>query len=412
LQLILYMSVCGAIVYLIDVLIWLRREAEAVAAEQRRLAEELAEANRVKDQFLATVSHELRTPLTAIVGWADLLKSGGLSEEKVAKALDTIHRNARIQAQLIADLLDVARITSGKLRIEPRETDASAIVAAAVQTVAPAARARGIELETDCEEGATLSADPDRLQQVIWNLLSNAVKFTPPHGRVQAAVRVADDAVHITVSDTGPGLRPEFIPHLFERFRQDGDGRRSPGLGLGLSIVKDIVHMHGGTVSAANRAPGPGAAFEIVLPRHRDTSARGMASTSRRALRRHRLSGLRILAVDDDAEARELIDCMLTELGAEVVTAGSVAEAMSSLGRCEPDVILTDLSMPGEDGYDLLRQLRRRHRGKDQIPIAALSASTARTQRPSAADDFTLQLPKPIGPDELADAILDLARPH
>jgi signal transduction histidine kinase len=280
LQLILYMSVCGAIVYLIDVLSRLRREAEAIAAEQGRLAEQLAEANRAKDQFLATVSHELRTPLTAIVGWAHLLKSGGLSQEKAAKALEIIDRNARIQAQLIADLLDVARITSGKLRIEPRETDAAAVVAAAVETVAPAARARGIELETDCDDGATLNADPDRLQQAIWNLLSNAVKFSPPHGRVRAALRVANDAVHITVSDTGPGLRPEFITHIFERFRQDGDGRRSAGLGLGLSIVKHIVEMHGGTVSGANRAPAPGAIFEIVLPRVLGTPAEGRPRTS------------------------------------------------------------------------------------------------------------------------------------
>jgi signal transduction histidine kinase len=300
LQVMLYLAVCGGITHLVDALRRLRDEANTIAARQAQLAAELAEANRSKDEFLATVSHELRTPLTAIVGWAALLKAGHLDPERTTHALDTIDRNAHIQAQLISDLLDVARITSGKLRLEPRTADVAEVVAAAAETITPAARAGQVELETDCGREAMAFVDPDRLQQVVWNLLSNAVKFTPPGGRVRAALRVEGDAIHILVSDTGPGLRADFIPHAFERFRQDAVGERAPGLGLGLSIVKHIVELHGGTVSAANRNEGTGAVFEVVIPR------RGMAPADGRARPRepHILSGLKLLAAELDDSGR------------------------------------------------------------------------------------------------------------
>jgi signal transduction histidine kinase len=241
---------------------------EKFAAEQSRLAEDLGRANRLKDGFLATLSHELRTPMSAIVGWSDLLRSGGLPPACLQKAAEVIHRNARIQGQLIADLLDVSRITAGKVRLHPRVVTAHEIAVAATDTVRPAAHAKQVDLVVHAESGAFVWADPDRLHQAVWNLLSNAVKFTPSHGQVVTNVEADAIETRIRVEDTGPGIRPEFLAHVFDRFRQDNSAKgRGPG-GLGLAIVKHLVELHGGTVAAANRKTGPGAAFTIVLPRY------------------------------------------------------------------------------------------------------------------------------------------------
>jgi signal transduction histidine kinase/ActR/RegA family two-component response regulator len=411
LQVMLYLAVCGGVMYLIDALRHLRHRAEAFAAQQARLADELGQANRAKDEFLATVSHELRTPLTAIVGWAHVLKTGRLTGPQMAKAVETIDRNAHIQTQLIADMLDVARITSGKLRLEPKPVNAADVVAAAVQTVAPAAHARSIELQEDCERDALVWGDPDRLQQVVWNLLSNAVKFTPPGGRVTATLRKVDRDIHINIADTGSGLRSEFIPHVFERFRQDRDGRRSPGLGLGLAIVKNLVEMHGGRVSAGNRSDGSGAEFEVVIPHLSDATAARPDTDPRRdeVTRAQALAGLRVLVVDDEPDARDLLEWMLKDLGADVVTVGSVRDAMADLSRRRPDVILTDITMPGEDGYSLLQKVLAAVGTRSALPIAAISASATPAERARALEaGFATHLAKPVRPDALANAILSL----
>lgn len=414
LQLTLYLLVCGGVTYLIEALHRIRERAERYAAEQGLLAERLAHANRAKDEFLATLSHELRTPLTAIVGWADALTTGRLTTAQTEKAVATIDRNARIQAQLISDILDIARITSGKVRLDPQLVNLSDVVAAAIETVTPAARARTIELHSHGDPGALVWGDPDRLQQVIWNLLSNAVKFTPPSGRVNVRIRVGAGNVHLTVDDTGPGLRPDFIPHVFERFRQDDEDRRARGLGLGLAIVKHLVEMHGGTVSAANQSETSGAVFQVVLPQLVGAVAvrRSTDRTASRSSPRPRtLAGLYVLVVDDEPDARELLEWILGELGADVATAGSVPEALGRLAKRRPDVILADIAMPGQDGYALLREVRAvAARRGGVIPTAAISAGATEIERSRALEaGFELHLAKPVRPDQLAEAILTLA---
>jgi signal transduction histidine kinase/ActR/RegA family two-component response regulator len=414
LQLALYLLVCGGLAYLIEALHRIRRKTELFAAEQTRLAEQLAQANRAKDDFLATLSHELRTPLSAIVGWAEALETGRLTPAQTERAIETINHNSRVQAQLISDMLDVARITSGKLRLDPRPVNPSAVVGAAIETVAPAALARNIELRAEGDPVALVWGDPDRLQQVVWNLLSNAIKFTPPSGHVRVQVRRVDRNVHLTVTDSGPGLRPEFIGHAFERFRQDAEGQRSPGLGLGLAIVKHLVEMHGGTVSAANRDDGRGAVFEVVLPQMMGAVA-VRRSTDAEAVRSRppsrTLAGLYVLVVDDDPDARDLLEWILNELGADVATAASVPEALSRLVKRRPDVILADIAMPGQDGFALLEQARAlAARRGGVIPTAALTAGATDRERDRALDaGFDLHLAKPIRPERLAEAVLSLA---
>ena len=415
LQPLLYLLVCGGVSYLIEALHRIRRRAEANAAEQSRLAQQLGEANRAKDEFLAVLSHELRTPLSAIVGWANLLRTRKLDPTELTRAVEVIHRNAMVQKQLISDILDVARITSGKLRLEPRPIDPALAVAAAVETVRPAAQAKEISLEVETDPGSVVWGDPDRLQQVVWNLLSNAVKFTPASGRVTVRLVAEDSRLRITVADTGCGLRPEFIPHAFERFRQDdvSSTRSHSGLGLGLAIVRHLVELQGGTVMAANRSDGPGAVFEVVLPRMAGTRLEVTGPAVRTSDRHELLAGVRVLVVDDEPDARNLLGWILKACGADVVAVQSVSEALDALKENIPDVILTDIAMPERDGYDLLRNVQSMTAAQGKtIAAAAISASAGDRERARAlAAGFQVHLAKPVDPDELAAAIRRITAP-
>jgi signal transduction histidine kinase/CheY-like chemotaxis protein len=414
-QLLLYLIVCAGITYFLEKLRLYRRQTEAYAIEQARLAEDLGRANSAKDHFLATLSHELRTPLVAILGWSDVLLRYRLSED-VRSAVASIHRNAKAQNHLIGDLLDLSRITAGKLRLEPRVLAPEDPVAAAAETVRPAARAKSIDLRVLAHPAGTVWGDPERLQQVLWNLLANAVKFTPDSGRVTDTVQARGGKVRIRVDDTGPGIEPEFIPHAFDRFRQDGPSRTSRrGLGLGLAIVRQLVEMHGGTVSAANAVPGPGAVFEVVLPQMAGSAAAMRAAVAQNAEEESgsmpaSLSGIRVLVVDDEPDARDLIRSALRTLGAEVAAAQSVPEALDAIRSSPPHVILTDIAMPHEDGYDLLRQARAIAASDGaSIPAAAISAYAGEHERARALEaGFALHLAKPVTVTELARAVRTL----
>ncbi|HKV06659.1 MAG TPA: ATP-binding protein, partial [Thermoanaerobaculia bacterium] len=339
--------------------------ARLLAAE--REARAAAEAAGVmKDEFLATLSHELRTPLNAIVGWARLLRSGTLDAERTARALETIERNAHSQSRLIEDLLDVSSIISGKMSLEVRPIQLPPILDAALDAVRPAAEAKAIRLERSfTPETVMIQGDPDRLQQVVWNLLANGVKFTPEGGSVRISLERRGQRAVITVSDTGRGIDPGFLPHAFEPFRQaDGSITRShSGLGLGLAIVRRLVELHGGTVSAESAGPGEGATFVVQLPLRAELSERrakdGGGSPESSGLEcPPQLHRLRVLVVDDEPDARELLLTLLEDCGAQVEAAASVREALEAFPRLRPEVLISDIAMPGEDGYDLIRQVR------------------------------------------------------
>ncbi|HEU4532870.1 MAG TPA: ATP-binding protein, partial [Polyangiaceae bacterium] len=342
-------------------------ERDRLFALERAARAQAEEASRLKDDFLATVSHELRTPLNAILGWVQMLRAGGLPPERADRALETVERNARAQAQLIEDLLDVSRILAGKLRLEIAPVEVGAVVAQAVETVRPAAEAKGIRLHALLDSEGTVMGDAARLQQVVWNLLSNAVKFTPKGGRVQALVERRDSSVEITIVDTGRGIDAAFLPHVFERFRQAEGGatRAHGGLGLGLSIVRQIVEMHGGTVAAFSAGEGRGASFTVRLPvsaaQRREVEP--PPSLQRRlgaagVLCPPELAGLRVLVVDDEEDARELLQTLLEGCGARVTLAASAAEALRLCAAEPPDLILSDVGMPREDGHSLLEKVR------------------------------------------------------
>jgi len=398
----------------------LRGQTEAAELARR----EAEEASRLKDEFLATLSHELRTPLTAILGWAKLLREGGLEPEFAARGLEAVERNAVAQTRLIGDLLDVSRIITGKLRLEPRPVELARIVEAGVESVRPAAEARGVRLELSLDAGAALvSGDPDRLQQVVWNLLSNAVKFTPQGGSVRARLTRGGGHAEVEVSDTGRGIAAEFLPHVFDRFRQQ-DGRitrEHGGLGLGLSIARHLVELHGGTVKAESGGEGRGATFRFSLPllgtrtaegparEEKDGGARDIAPAAARSPQL--LEGLHVLVVDDDRDSRELVAAALALSGARVTVTGSAAEAFEAVGRLRPDVFVADIGMPGEDGYSLITRVRAlgAERGGD-VPAAALTAYARRDDRDRAlAAGFQTHITKPVEPDALAEAVARLA---
>ena len=324
------------------------------------------EANRLKDEFLAVVSHELRTPLNAILGWARMLRAGSLSPADVPRALETIERNAHAQAQLIEDLLDVSRIVSGKLRLEMRTVDISEVVREALETVRPTADVRGVTLIPAIAPVGPVSGDGHRLQQVIWNLLSNSIKFTPPGGSVQISLEQQGAIVRIAVSDTGQGIAAEFLPHVFDRFRQaatstSGKSART-GLGLGLAIVRHLVEAHAGSVRAASDGPGHGATFTVELPVMLGRAIPAIESTDHtyrlNLEATSSLAGIRILVVDDDTDARELLQVALRQFGADVRIASSADEAFEALTADPPDVLVSDIEMPENSGYDLIRRLR------------------------------------------------------
>jgi signal transduction histidine kinase/DNA-binding response OmpR family regulator len=393
----------------------------AVAMDNARLYRQAQEASRAKDEFLATLSHELRTPMNAILGWAQLLREGKLDGPTTARAVQTIDRNARVQTQLISDILDVSRIVSGKLRLDTRPVELVRVVEAALDTVRPAAQARGIELRTALDAGAGLvSGDVDRLQQVVWNLLSNAIKFTPHGGRVMVRVARADAHVQLTVEDSGIGIDPAFLPHVFERFRQqDGSSTRPHGgLGLGLALVRHLVELHGGTVHAASAGRDRGSAFTVKLPVM--SVARppapgpppGQAESAASPVFAASLTGVNVLLVDDEADARDLFKTVLERSGARVTAVGSSAEAFSSLTTSPPDVVVSDIEMPEENGYDLIRRLRGLppERG-GRIPAAALTAYARAEDRVRALRaGFQLHVSKPVQPAELVAAVASLVQ--
>ena len=393
-----------------------RAEAEKAAAEKERLYRQAEESSRLKEEFLATISHELRTPLSAILGWARMLRMGQLSEENAAKALDTIERNARAQAQLVDDLLDVSRIVTGKLRMNVQPADPNSFIEAAVDAVKPAAEAKGVRVHKVIDTGpVAIPGDPVRLQQVVWNLLSNAIKFTPRGGHVQIRSERVNSHLEIVVSDTGQGISSDFLPHVFDRFRQADQktSRHHGGMGLGLAIVRHLVEMHGGSVQANSEGEGRGSTFTVMLPitpiYQVDPSGARVHPAARDLLPANddctdRLDGLRILVVDDEADTREMLKEGLQYCGAKVSVAGNAAEALEALTTTSPDILISDIGMPGIDGYDLIRKVRDlpRERG-GKIPAIALTAYTRTEDRLSSLRaGYDMHVPKPV---ELAELV-------
>jgi PAS domain S-box-containing protein len=379
-------------------------------------------ANGIKDDFLATLSHELRTPLTSILGWSNLLTTGNLDDAASKRALEIIVRSARAQRKLIDDLLDISRIMTGKLRLDVRSVELAPIIESVVDGVRPAADARNIHLQTalDSSTGA-ISGDPDRLQQIIWNLLSNAIKFTPEGGRVEVRLERINSHVEITISDTGQGIAPEFLLHVFDRFRQsDSSSTRSHGgLGLGLAIVRQLVEMHGGTVEAESPGRGEGTTLKVILPlmsAHHEPGDIKMTlpriGSDPLTDRQPSLDDLRVLVVDDDPDARELVAAVLTGRGAEVVAVGSADEALEEMGRQRFDVLVSDIGMPLMDGYALIEKIRQlpKERG-GRIPAAALTAYVGvEDQMRVLSAGYQMRIPKPVEPAELTTVVASLAK--
>jgi signal transduction histidine kinase len=396
---------------------WAEQERARLLVLEQEARKQAEEANRTKDEFLATLSHELRTPLNAILGWVQVLRSGKLDPAGASRALETIERNSRVQAQLIADLLDVSRIITGKLRLDFKPVDLRRIIDAALDSVHPAADAKGIFLEVAVMPLASpVLGDADRLQQVIWNLLSNAIKFTSRGGRVEVRLQEAGANAVIRVSDTGIGIRPDFLPYVFDRFRQaEGSITRTHGgLGLGLSIVRHLIELHGGTAEVASEGEGEGATFTVRLPLRAelaedplDSTAVGHSVFSRPDL----LSGVRVVVVEDEADTRELLVMALQQCGAEVSAFGSAPEALAALDRLVPDVLLSDIGMPVQDGYDLIQSLRARGPGRGgDVPAAALTAYARAEDRLRALEaGYQTHLAKPVDPSELISTVARLA---
>jgi signal transduction histidine kinase/CheY-like chemotaxis protein len=391
----------------------LKREKEA------RLEAEAA--NRVKDEFLSTLSHELRTPLTAIMGWADLLLHDEVEPEKRQQAIETIFRNANSQCQLINDLLEVSRIITGKLRLEFVACELDSVIKAAAESIRPTAEAKGIRLQVLLEPHAgPVFGDRERLQQVVWNLLSNGVKFTSKGGLVQVTLQRINSHVEVVVKDTGIGINPDFLPHVFDRFRQaDGSTTRNyGGLGLGLAIVRHLVELHGGTAWAESPGANQGSSFTVRLPAMtaseqpspEELKQPAVAVTETRDGHPSSLSGLRVLVVDDEMDARTLLSAMLERCGAQVVAVSSAREGLESVESWKPDVLIADIGMPVEDGYGLIKKVRAlpKERG-GQTPALALTAYARTEDRVRAlSEGYQVHLAKPVDRFELAAVITNL----
>ena len=409
-----------------------QKAAEEANAEKARLLDseriaraEAERANRVKDEFLATLSHELRTPLNAMLGWAAILRGKESLDQQVTQGLEAIDRNSRIQAQIIDDLLDMSRIISGKVRLDVQPLDLPAILLEAVDTMRATASQKGIRLQTVIDPlNASILGDPNRLQQVFWNLLSNAIKFTPKGGRVQVSLQRVNSHVDVTVIDTGEGIPPDFLPYIFNRFQQADASitRRHGGLGLGLAIVKNLVELHGGTVQAKSDGVGQGATFIVSLPltvfhpppdgeewEHPKSTPNELPSRPDVSLK-----GVRVLAVDDDADARSLLKVMLESAGATAYLAGSAQEGLEQLLNQEVDVLICDIGMPETDGYALLRQIRTLDDPqKSEVAAVALTAYARLQDRMEAMQaGFQNHLPKPVEPAELLAVVHSLANPR
>ena len=384
-------------------------------------AEALEQANRLKDDFLATLSHELRTPLGAIVGWSDMLRKGALEGGAVERAVESINRNAKIQNELINDVLDVSRIVSGKMTLEMQPLDLSVVLANAVESVRPTANAKHIALATEIPAPpAAVTGDATRLQQIFWNLLTNALKFTPSGGQVRVCLHSREEHIDVEVTDTGIGIGPDFLPHVFERFRQSDSSltRRYGGLGLGLAIVRHLVELHGGSVAARSGGEGQGATFTVTLPVS-EMGRRSVSGPIRRAPTVESssdplpsLQGIRVLVVEDEPDAREMVNSVLTHHGATVAVAAGAVEALESYPRFAPHVLLLDIALPDVDGYELLQRIRAGagETGK-RVPAIALTALARREDRERAvATGFQEHLAKPVEGAELVRAVAKACR--
>ena len=420
-------AITGSVYILADITSRKRLEN---SVQQR--AAELAQANRIKDEFLATLSHELRTPLNSILGWAKLLRTRSFDRDTTTRALETIERNAKSQSQLIEDILDVSRMITGKHRLNTRPVELVTVIEAALNAVLPAADAKGIDLQSQLAAvGDLILGDSDRLQQIIWNLLSNAIKFTPAGGRVEIRLVSTGSHVEIQVSDTGKGISADFLPYVFDRFRQaDGTTTRSQtGLGLGLALVRHLVELHGGSVLASSPGEGHGATFTVQLPllsvkeRSGDRSSPGASGTAEgqsetfpesqsHPLTELLLAGLQVLVVDDEPDTREFIAIALQQYGAVVKAVASAPEAMGVLEGWQPDVLVSDIGMPQEDGYELIRKVRASEAGRGtQIPAVALTAYARNEDRTRAiAEGFQMHMSKPVQLGELAELVANLAK--
>jgi len=389
----------------------LAEEERATLLEREQRARADAEAaNRSKDEFLAMVSHELRTPLNAITGWAGMLLAGTLDPDRTKRAVETIDRNARAQAQLIDDLLDISRIISGKLRLVVGKVDVASVAEMALESVRLAAEAKGVVLESSiAADAGTITGDDDRVQQIIWNLLTNAIKFTPKGGKVTLRVDRSRDALRVQLDDSGQGIAPEFLPHVFERFKQaDGSPtRHTGGLGLGLAIVRNLVELHGGTIEAKSDGPGKGSSFIVIFPLQADLRAQAATVTIPRnsgRLERHRsVEGLRVLVIDDEPDAREMLKVLLESCHVEVMTAASAAEGFAVLRDKRPDIVLSDIAMPGEDGFAFIRRVRALTEDEGgRVPALALTAYARLEDRTRALlAGFNGHVAKPVDANEL-----------
>ena len=380
---------------------------------EKKAREEAETVNRIKDEFLATLSHELRTPLNSILGWIQLLRTGKMSDTQTSQALETIERNARAQNQLIDDLLDVSRIIRGTMKLQFKPVNLSQIIMASVDTVRPAAEAKEIKIQFQFDlDWIEVNGDKERLQQVFWNLLINAVKFTPAKGTITILLSLEDNTVLVEIVDTGQGIAPEVLPYIFERFRQaetKSSTRTQGGLGLGLAIVRHLLEIHGGDVTAYSDGLDLGATFKVQLPFIEPKKERQQAPLSCDIY--PSLKGLTILLVEDDPDAREMVTLILEQYKAEVITAESVPKAIEAYRKKQPDILISDISMPSKDGYDLIQQIRHSLERKSSLPAIALTANAREEDRQKALEaGFDLHLPKPIDASVLIESLDKLAR--
>ncbi|CAB3650654.1 ATP-binding response regulator [Trinickia soli] len=391
----------------------LAEEREALLAAERAARAEAERASRMKDEFVATLSHELRTPLNAIVGWTQFLLRDANVSESQRKGLDVIDRNARAQTRMVDDLLDFSRILAGKLRLETERVDLVDVLEYVIRSVEPAAQAKDIRIVSSLDAGAAVLGDPSRLQQIVWNLLSNAVKFTGKGGLVEVGLRGGESEVELTVADTGQGITAEFLPYVFERFCQEDAGiaRQHGGLGLGLSIARQLVEMHGGRIAARSDGTGRGATFVVTLPAAGAELARARDGEPLPLDTPPALEGLRVLVLEDEPDARELVERVLQERGAQTLVFASATEALSACLKDAPDVIVSDIGLPGVDGYEFMRRLRtsEAQRGRT-TPAAALTAfARSEDRRRALLAGFQTHLAKPIDPLELVVVVAALA---
>jgi PAS domain S-box-containing protein len=394
------------------------QERARLLAREQSARQEAEAANRAKDEFLAMLSHELRTPLNAMMGWVNLLRAGFLDPPTTAKALETIERNLKIQTQLIEDILDVSRIITGKLALTVKSVELAAVTAQALESLRPAAAAKGLTMQTVFEPSMEpVAGDSDRLQQIVWNLLSNAIKFTPRGGRVVIRLERRDAEAQLIIRDTGKGIAPDFVPFIFERFRQadSSSTRAHGGLGLGLAIVRHLVDLHGGTVSAESEGEGRGATFTVRLPFATPEATgilerRAEVQTGSAPDALPNLAGVRVLVVDDAADERELFTAALASYGAVVTAAGSVEEALTAFEQSPPDIIVSDIAMPERDGYELIRRVRAmgRERGGGTPAIALTAYARAEDRRRALMAGFQLHVAKPADPAEVVYAVATL----